>query len=86
MNPVSCFSGSYRAARASFLSAAAARGFAVDSRVLPGFTGLEGEELATDVVRLGPIGARRMLVLLGSRRGLFRGSCYNEPSWLTRER
>jgi Protein of unknown function (DUF2817) len=70
MNPVSCFSGSYRAARASFLSAAATRGFTVDSRVLPGFTGLEGEELATDVVRLGPVDARRMLVLTSGTHGV----------------
>ena len=77
MNPASCFSASYREARERFLRLAAARSVTVDSRVLPRLTGLEGEPLATDVVRLGPAGARRLLVLTSGTHGVegFCGSC-----------
>ncbi|TCK34821.1 uncharacterized protein DUF2817 [Paraburkholderia sp. BL8N3] len=70
MNPASCFSASYREARERFLRLAAARSVTVDSRVLPRLTGLEGEPLATDVVRLGPAGARRLLVLTSGTHGV----------------
>lgn len=70
MDPSSCFSASYREARARFLQIAAERNARVDSRVLPGIVGLEGERLAMDVVRLGPAHARRMLILTSGTHGV----------------
>ena len=73
--PTDLFSASYAAARAKFLQAAAARGLAVDSRVLDQ-PGAEGEALAIDVVLDGPADASRMLVLLSGVHGVegFAGS------------
>ncbi|BAN27180.1 M14 family metallopeptidase [Caballeronia insecticola] len=64
------FSSTYREARQHFLDAAAERAFAVDTRVLNGVTGLEGETLATDVVRIGPADAKRLLVLTSATHGV----------------
>ncbi|MDR5881200.1 M14 family metallopeptidase [Caballeronia sp. LZ032] len=64
------FSSTYREARQRFLDTAAERGLAVDTRVLAGVAGLEGELLATDVVRIGPRSARRMLVLTSATHGV----------------
>lgn len=66
---VAAFSGSYRAARAAFLAAAQAAGLAVQSHVHP-LTGLDGEELALDVVRDGPADATAMLVVSSGCHGV----------------
>ncbi|WP_250437173.1 M14 family metallopeptidase [Caballeronia sp. ATUFL_F2_KS9A] len=64
------FSSTYREARQRFLDTAAARKLAVDTRVLEGFDGLEGETLATDVVPIGPKDAKRLLVLTSGTHGV----------------
>ncbi|MDR5782003.1 M14 family metallopeptidase [Caballeronia sp. LZ065] len=64
------FSSTYREARQRFLDTAAERRLNVDTRVLEGVAGLEGELLATDVVRIGPRAARRMLVLTSATHGV----------------
>ncbi|WP_244817652.1 M14 family metallopeptidase [Caballeronia sp. Lep1P3] len=64
------FSTSYRDARERFLAAAARRNINVDTRVLPDIAGLEGETLATDVARIGPANAKRMLVLTSATHGV----------------
>jgi Protein of unknown function (DUF2817) len=63
------FSPSYAVARRKFQQAAAARGLAVDSRVLD-LPGAEGETLAIDVVRDGPADASKMLVVLSGVHGV----------------
>jgi len=69
------FSPTYAVARRKFMQAAAARGLAVDSRVLD-LAGAEGETLAIDVVLDGPADASRMLVVLSGVHGVegFSGS------------
>lgn len=64
------FSDSYRQARERFATAARTAGAEVTSHVIPGMTGREGEALATDVVRLGPARARRMLILTSGTHGV----------------
>ncbi len=64
------FSSTYREARQRFLDTAAAQELAVDTRVLEGVDGLEGETLATDVVRIGPADAKRLLVLTSATHGV----------------
>jgi predicted deacylase len=64
------FSATYSEARARFMGAAAARGFALASHVIPDVEGREGEALATDVVRLGPADAKRLLVLTSGTHGV----------------
>lgn len=64
------FSTSYRDARERFLGAAAARNIHVDTRVLPDAAGLEGETLATDIARIGPADAKRLLVLTSATHGV----------------
>lgn len=66
---VAAFSGSYRAARAAFVGAAQAAGLAVQSHVHP-LTGLDGEELALDVVRDGPADASAVLVVSSGCHGV----------------
>ena len=63
------FSGSYAEARRKFLDAAAQRGAAVESFVLPGHTGLLGEALATDVALLGAAGADKLLIVTSGTHG-----------------
>jgi hypothetical protein len=71
-NPLSrsldLFSPTYAIARDKFLSAASARGLAVDSHVL-GLPGAEGETLAIDVVLDGPSDASKMLIVLSGVHG-----------------
>jgi hypothetical protein len=69
MNPSSYFASSYRNARQLYLRSAGAAA-CVESHVIPALRGLEDEELATDVVRLGPAGARRLLVLTSGTHGV----------------
>ncbi|WP_233882813.1 M14 family metallopeptidase [Paraburkholderia flagellata] len=66
----SLFSTTYSEARARFMGAAAARGLALASHVIPELEGREGEALATDVVRLGPADAKRLLVLTSGTHGV----------------
>jgi hypothetical protein len=64
------FSSSYADARSKYVQAAADIQANVVSYVIPNHRGLEGEELATDVVRLGPEAARRLLVLTSGTHGV----------------
>lgn len=64
------FASSYMQARAKFLAAAAARGATLESRVLPGVRGAEGEELALEVARLGAADAGEVLVLSSATHGV----------------
>ena len=63
------FSQSYAEARQQFLEAAAAAGLAVQSHVHP-LTGRDGEALALDVVRDGPVDASRVLILSSGCHGV----------------
>ena len=64
-----CFSGSYAQARRKFLDAAADAGLQVESRIHPE-RGRDGEELAMDVVRDGPVDATALLVLSSACHGV----------------
>lgn len=70
MNEAPYFSSSYANARERYGQAAAAIQAPVERYVIPGYRGLEGEELSTDVVRLGPATARRLLVLTSGTHGV----------------
>ena len=63
------FSGTYVEARAKFLEAAAQCDARVESFVLEGHRGALGEELATDVAWLGPMGARKILLVSSGTHG-----------------
>ena len=62
------FSATYAEARAKFLQAAQQRGCAVESHLLP-LAGAQGETLAMDVAREGPMDASRLLVVLSGVHG-----------------
>lgn len=64
------FPDSYSHARRQFGDAAAARGHRIESHVLPGHAGVAGEELATDVLRIGPQDASRLLVITSATHGV----------------
>ncbi|VVD91169.1 hypothetical protein PIN31009_01635 [Pandoraea iniqua] len=64
------FSVSYSQARKRFAAAARAAGVDVESHVIQGIIGREGEALATDVVRLGSPDARRLLILTSGTHGV----------------
>lgn len=70
MNEAQFFSPSYADARERYLHAAAAIHAPVETHVIPGYRGLQGEALSTDVVRLGPASARRLLVLTSGTHGV----------------
>lgn len=74
---LSVFSDSYAEARGKFLAAAQAAGAAVESWVNP-HTGPAGEALACDTAWLGPVGARRALVVLSATHGV-EGYCGSGP-------
>jgi len=63
------FSSSYAEARAKFLETCAALDLAVEHHVHPE-RGSEGEELATDVVRLGPDDASHVLFTMSATHGV----------------
>lgn len=63
------FSSSYAAARAKFLEACAARGLDVEHHPHPA-RGRDGEELATDVARVGPAAASHVLLTLSATHGV----------------
>ena len=69
MQPADFFSSTYSDARARFLDAAAEAGFVPAHHVNPE-KGPGGEELATDVVRIGPADASRLLVTLSATHGV----------------
>jgi hypothetical protein len=64
------FSATYREARGKFQAAAAKRGLAVQSHVHPAHRGAEGEELVMDVVRIGPAGAKSLLMVTSGTHGV----------------
>ena len=64
------FSSSYAEAREKFLAAADAAGARVLASPVNPNRGPDGGELATDVVRIGPDDARRLLVLVSSTHGI----------------
>src|SRR5258707_513704 len=63
------FSTDYREARGKFRDAAARTGAALTTYVNPKVKGPKGEELATDVARLGPRDASRLLVTVSATHG-----------------
>jgi hypothetical protein len=67
------FSASYSLARQRLLQAAAARGLSVETHPHPS-PGLQGEALALDVVRDGPLDARKVLLLTSAVHGV-EGHC-----------
>lgn len=69
MTPSDFFSATYAEARARFLDACADAGFGAEHHVNPE-TGREGEELATDVVRIGPEGASHVLFTMSATHGV----------------
>ena len=64
------FSRSFGEARARFLDAAKSRALPVETHVLTGLSGTDGEELAMDVARLGDAGAPAMLMLWSATHGI----------------
>jgi hypothetical protein len=86
------FAATYREARAKFIEAAQQAGLAVESKVHP-VRGLEGEELAMDVVRDGHPDASAVLVLTSACHGVegFCGSgvqvaALRDAAWRARAR
>ncbi len=67
-DPVSLFCDSYAQARQRFRSAAQRRGLEVESSVLDG-AGVDGEELAVDVVCDGAADATRLLIVISGVHG-----------------
>src|ERR1700726_2444334 len=63
------FSGDYREARRKFRDAATRAGAALATHVNPNAKGPSGEELATDVARLGPRDASRVLLTISATHG-----------------
>ncbi|MBD9631590.1 M14 family metallopeptidase [Pseudomonas sp. PDM19] len=87
MNASSYFSQSYAQARSRFLDACAAAGLLVESHVHP-LTGRDGETLAVDVAREGPLDAKRLLIISSGCHGVegFCGSGVQsallaDPAW-----
>ncbi|SAL66547.1 hypothetical protein AWB69_07530 [Caballeronia udeis] len=64
------FSDSYAHARRQFRDAAKLRGAAIESYILEGHRGIAGEELATDVVRIGADDAPNLLVITSATHGV----------------
>ncbi|MDF3933163.1 M14 family metallopeptidase, partial [Pseudomonas citronellolis] len=88
MNPSACFSQSYAEARGKFLEACAAAGLSVESHAHP-LPGRDGEALALDVARAGPMDARHLLLVSSGCHGVegFCGSAVQiallrDPNWL----
>jgi Protein of unknown function (DUF2817) len=87
IDSIHSFSSSYAEARSKFLRAAADAQLAVESNVHP-LKGRDGEELALDVVREGPIDAAHVLVVSSACHGV-EGYCgtgvqvaaLRDPAW-----
>jgi hypothetical protein len=77
------FSATYAEARGRFLAAAKAAGADIQSYINPQ-RGPDGGELATDVARLGPKNAERLLIAMSSTHGA-EGFCGSgiQNGWLT---
>ncbi|MEO6364137.1 MAG: M14 family metallopeptidase [Caldimonas sp.] len=69
MNAAACFSQTYAEARDKFFAAARGRGLGVESHVHP-LPGRDGEMLAMDVARSGPLNARSLLVVSSACHGV----------------
>ncbi|MEX2630720.1 MAG: M14 family metallopeptidase [Tistlia sp.] len=82
MQPSTYFSASYREARRHFLEAARGIGAAPRAEIIPA-AGPAGEELATDVLRIGPARAERVLVTICGTHGV-EGYCGSgvQVGWL----
>jgi len=63
------FSADYREARGKFRDAATRAGAQLSAHVNPNSKGPSGEELATDVARLGPADASRVLMTISATHG-----------------
>lgn len=74
----SFFSSSYFEARRKFLDACTARSLSVDSRLNPNAEGPGGEDLYTDVVRIGPANPKKALLLISGTHGV-EGYCGSGP-------
>jgi hypothetical protein len=70
VNAARHFARSYAEARAKFVAAANGRGLAIESHELPGWRGVEGEILATDVAVLGRGETGGMLMLWSATHGI----------------
>ena len=70
MSVTDAFAKSYAEAREKFVAAAKARGLPVETHELPNLAGAEGEALASDVARLGPANAERVLVVTSGTHGV----------------
>ncbi|MEM7779444.1 MAG: M14 family metallopeptidase [Pseudomonadota bacterium] len=75
---IPCFSKDYFEARAKFLKAAAARGLEVDSRLNPNAKGPGGEELYSDIIRIGAEKPKKALLLMSATHGV-EGYCGSGP-------
>jgi hypothetical protein len=63
------FSATYAEARQNFLQAARAADAAIEAHVNPNVSGVEGEELATDVARFGEMDAEALLIVISGTHG-----------------
>ena len=88
MNPSACFSQSYAEARGKFLAACLSANLVVESHRHP-LPGRDGEPLALDVARSGPLDARNLLIISSGCHGVegFCGSAVqvallHDPDWL----
>ncbi len=77
-NIIPCFSVSYAEARQKFLDTCAARSLTVESRLNPNAKGPDGGELFTDIVRIGPADAKKVLLLISGTHGV-EGYCGSGP-------
>ncbi|MFA7242128.1 MAG: M14 family metallopeptidase [Sulfuricellaceae bacterium] len=94
MNEIACsdqnyhFSDDYKQAREKFLTAAKANGATIETHVLEGFLGKDGETLATDVAWLGPKDAKRVVITISATHGVegFAGSAIQTGWFYSKER
>ena len=75
---IPCFSADYFEARSKFLDACAARALEVESRLNPHTKGPGGEDIFTDVVRIGPANPKKALLLISGTHGV-EGYCGSGP-------
>jgi len=70
MDAVAHFSQSYAEARAKFIAATRVRHLTVESHVLAGYVGIDGEALAMDAALLGAVDAKALLLLTSATHGI----------------
>ena len=70
MNMAQYFPATYGEGRANFRSSAKDAGAALESYVNPNARGPNGEELTTDVARIGPADARRVILICSATHGV----------------